>query len=90
MSAAFFDYVRGKTNEVPVGYDLRGFEAYRYLVRLGVAQLLQAAFPGLREQLGESAWQVLTEDFIRQSQWTSHFYGDLEHEFQTYLARTLS
>ncbi len=87
MSAAFFDYVRGRCDEVPDGYELRGLQVYRYLVWLGASQMVSASFPALREQLGESAWVELIEDFVKQSAWTSHFYGDLDNEFQTYLAR---
>lgn len=90
MSASFYDYVRGLSDDVPPGYELRGLRVYRYLVRLGASQMVEASFPRLREQLGEPAWDALIEDFVRHSQWTSHFYGDLEHEFQTYLAHTLA
>ena len=89
MSAPFFDYVRGLTVEVPEGYTRQGLAVYRHLVRLGASQMVDASFPGLRQGLGEPAWAMLMADFVRQSQWTSPFYGDLEHEFQTYLARTL-
>jgi hypothetical protein len=87
MSSAFFDYVRGRTEQPPAGYALRGLKVYRYLVLLGARQLLEASFPDLRQQLGEAAWLALTEDFVRQSQWDSHFYADLEDEFKNYLAR---
>jgi hypothetical protein len=90
MSAAFFDYVRGRTDEVPDGYALRGLQVYRYLVRLGASQMVSASFPDLRAQLGESAWLELIEDFVKQSTWTSHFYGDLDHEFQKYLASVIA
>jgi len=90
MSADFYDYVRGRTDQVPAGYQGRGLRVYRYLVYLGVSQMIEASWPQLREKLGEEAWKLLLEDFVRQSQWTSHFYGDLEHEFRTYLARTLA
>ena len=88
MAATFFDHVRGLSDEVPDGYSLQGLQVYRHLVRLGASQMVEACFPELRAQLGEAAWALLIADFVRQSQWTSPFYGDLEHEFQTYLART--
>jgi hypothetical protein len=87
MPAAFFDYVRGRSEQPPAGYELRGLRVYRHLVWLGASQMVDASFPGLREQLGEPAWRELIADFVRQSQWTSPFYADLEHEFNTYLAR---
>lgn len=90
MPATFFDHVRGLTDEVPEGYELRGLRVYRYLVRLGASQMIEACHPDLRNQLGEDAWRALIEDFVRQSRWSSHFYGDLEDEFQAYLANVLA
>ena len=87
MSAAFFDYVRGRSDTVPPGHSEAGLRAYRYLVYLGASQMVQASFPPLREQLGEDAWRTLIEGFVRQSEWRSHFYGDLRDEFLAYLAR---
>ena len=89
MPATFFEHVRGLSDEVPPGYDLRGLNVYRHLVQLGASQMVEACFPSLRGQLGEDAWTTLIADFVRQSQWTSPFYGDLEHEFKSYLARTV-
>ena len=88
MPATFFEHVRGLSDEVPPGYDLRGLKVYRHLVRLGASQMVEACFPSLRGQLGEDAWTALIADFVRQSQWTSPFYGDLEQGFKSYLART--
>lgn len=87
MSAAFFDYVRGRSDTVPPGYSARGMRVYRHLVWLGASQMVESCHPGLREQLGEEAWQALLGDFVRQSAWTSHFYGDLDNAFTAYLAR---
>jgi hypothetical protein len=88
MSAAFFDYVRGRSDVVPPGYTEAGLRAYRYLVYLGASQMVQACYPELRGQLGEQAWRTLIQGFVRQSAWQSNFYGDLRHEFLDYLART--
>lgn len=90
MSVAFYDYVRGATEVVPDGYTLAGMRVYRYLVYLGASQMIDACFPNLREQLGEDDWRTLIEDFVRQSAWTSNFYGDLEYEFRLYLAQTMA
>ncbi len=90
MSALFYDHVRGLTDEIPAGHHPKGMRVYRYLVHLGASQMIDACFPTLRESLGEEAWGLLIADFVRQSKWTSHFYDDLEHEFQTHLARTLA
>jgi hypothetical protein len=87
VSADFYDYVRGRTEVVPQGYAEAGMRAYRHLVKLGASQMIEACFPRLREQLGEDAWQLLIAGFVRQSAWTSHFYGDLRDEFLDYLAR---
>ncbi|OZI72104.1 HvfC/BufC family peptide modification chaperone [Bordetella genomosp. 12] len=87
MSAAFYDYVRGLSDQIPPGYSAAGMRVYRYLVYLGASQMVDASFPGLRDGLGESAWRVLIEEFVRQSAWTSPFYGDLQHEFRDFLAR---
>ncbi len=89
MSTAFYDYVRGVTDEVPSGYQLAGMRVYRYLVYLGASQMIEACFPDVKQQLNEDDWRALIEDFIRQSTWTSHFYGDLEDEFRAYLDRTI-
>lgn len=89
MSTAFYDYVRGVTDEVPAGYELAGMKVYRFLVYLGASQMIESCFPILKEQLSDENWRNLIEDFIRQSAWTSHFYGDLEHEFRLYLDRTI-
>jgi hypothetical protein len=86
-SDAFYDYVRGRTDTVPEGYTLNGMRAYRHLVHLGASQLVEANFPEVRETLGEEAWRALIEAFVRQSHWTSHYYGDLKDEFTAYLAR---
>lgn len=88
MAATFFDHVRGLSDDVPEGYTCQGLQVYRHLVRLGASQMVEACFPDLRAQLGDAAWALLIADFVQQSQWTSPFYGDLEHAFQTYLART--
>jgi hypothetical protein len=86
-SDAFYDYVRGRTDAVPEGYTLNGMRAYRHLVYLGASQMVEAHFPAVREQLGEEDWRALIEAFVRESAWTSHYYGDLEHEFTAFLAR---
>ena len=86
-SDAFYDYVRGLTDDVPEGYTLNGMRAYRHLVYLGASQMVQAHFPEVREALGEEAWRALIEAFVRQSAWTSHYYGDLKDEFTAFLAR---
>lgn len=87
MPAAFYDYVRGRTDTVPAGYSEAGMRVYRHLVYLGACQMVEAHHPALREALGEEAWRLLMENFVRQSQWTSHYYGDLADEFTAYLAR---
>lgn len=87
MSEDFYRYVRGATEIIPVGYSEPGMRAYRYLVFLGASQMIEAHFPAIREQLGEPAWKELVQAFIRQSAWTSHYYGDLKDEFLSFLAR---
>lgn len=86
--SAFYDHVRGLSDDVPAGYTEAGMKVYRYLVYLGAAQVIEASFPTLRPELGEEAWRALIEAFVRQSRWTSPVYGDLEHEFHEFLART--
>ncbi len=85
MSERFFDYVRGRSDAVPEGYTAAGMRVYRHLVWLGASQMIESSFPQLRDQLGEEAWRVLIEEFIRQSEWTSNYYGDLTHEFSKFL-----
>ncbi|HEX5311273.1 putative DNA-binding domain-containing protein [Aquabacterium sp.] len=85
--SAFYDYVRGRTDAVPQGYTEAGMRVYRYLVYLGAAQMIEAHFPALRSELADEAWRTLIEGFVRQSNWTSHYYGDLKDEFLAFLAR---
>jgi len=85
--SAFFDYVRGRTDLVPTGYTEAGMRVYRHLVYLGASQMVEAHFPQIRTELGEDAWRYLIEGFVRQSSWTSHYYGDLKDEFIDFLAR---
>ena len=87
MPEDFYRYVRGATDVVPPGYTESGMRAYRYLVFLGASQMVEAHFPELRQQLDEVAWKELIQAFVRQSAWTSHFYGDLKDEFLAFLAR---
>lgn len=87
MSTAFFDYVRGRSEVVPDGYAEAGMRAYRHLVHLGASQLVDAHFPRVRQELGEEAWRCLIEAFVRQSAWTSPYYGDLKEAFLAFLAR---
>ncbi|MDE2593048.1 MAG: putative DNA-binding domain-containing protein [Burkholderiales bacterium] len=83
----FYDYVRGRTDAIPAGYTEPGMRAYRYLVYLGASQMVEAHFPEVKSELGDEAWRTLIEAFVRQSQWTSNYYGDLKDEFLTFLAR---
>ncbi len=87
MSAAFYDYVRGCSDDIPAGQSEAGMRAYRHLVYLGAAQMVEAHFPDVRQELGEDAWRTLIEGFVRQSRWSSNLYGDLKDEFLAYLAR---
>ncbi|MDO4705072.1 MAG: putative DNA-binding domain-containing protein [Comamonadaceae bacterium] len=86
-TAAFYDYVRGRTDEVPPGYTEAGLRVYRYLVYLGASQMVEAHHPQLRELLGEAQWRPLIEAFVRDSQWQSNFYEDLNDAFTDFLAR---
>jgi hypothetical protein len=87
MSDAFYDYVRGRSDVVPEGHDERGMRAYRHLVWLGASQMIESHFPEVRRTLGDDAWRALIEAFVRQSNWTSHYYGDLKDDFLAFLAR---
>jgi hypothetical protein len=87
MPAGFYAYVRGLSDEVPPGYTEAGLRVYRHLVRLGASQMIEAHYPGLRGELGEEAWTLLIAEFVRRSEWSSHFYGDLKDEFVDFLAR---
>ncbi|SDK42156.1 hypothetical protein SAMN05192566_1311 [Methylophilus rhizosphaerae] len=87
MPDGFYQYIRGATEVVPAGYTEAGMRAYRYLVFLGASQMIEVHYPELRQQLGEAAWKELIQAFVRQSAWTSHYYGDLKDEFLAFLAR---
>jgi hypothetical protein len=82
---AFFDYVRGVSEVVPAGYDLRGMKVYRHHVFLGVSQLLEGAYPELRAELSTDDWAVLLRDFIVKTRWSSNFYADLDVQFKLYV-----
>lgn len=86
--SAFFDYVRGRSDTLPEGYDERGMRLYRHLVWLGASQTIEAHHPHLREQLGEEAWRGLIEAWVRESTWDSPFVNDLAEDFVAFLART--
>ena len=45
MSAAFYDFVRGRSDDVPAGYTAAGLRVYRHLVYLGASQMIEAHFP---------------------------------------------
>ena len=83
--SAFHDYVRGRSDEMPVGYAGPGMRLYRDLVYLGVDQLLTAHFAEVRTALGDNDWRALLQAFIRESQWESHFYGDMKDDFLAFL-----
>lgn len=83
--SAFHDYVRGLSDKLPQGYSENGMRVYRHLVYLGASQLLEAHFPQVKETLGSDAWKTLIEAFVRQSRWTSPYYGDLSDEFLQFL-----
>lgn len=85
-SSAFFDHVRGRTDELPDGHSLQGMRVYRHLVHLGASQVLAAHFPAVRQALGEHGWRTLIEAFVRQSAWSSHYLGDLHDAFTAFLA----
>ncbi len=85
--SAFYDYVRGRSDVLPEGYAEPGMRAYRHLVWVGASQTVDSHFPELRAQLGEAAWRELIAAFVRESEWTSPFLGDLKDDFIVFLAR---
>ncbi|MEY2843566.1 MAG: hypothetical protein RI920_1603 [Pseudomonadota bacterium] len=85
--SAFYDYVRGRSDALPPGYAEPGMRVYRHLVWLGASQTVESHFPDLRTQLGDEAWQTLIAAFVRESEWTSPFLGDLKDDFLAFLAR---
>jgi hypothetical protein len=85
--SAFYDYVRGRSDALPPGYAEPGMQVYRHLVWLGASQTVESHFPDLRTQLGDEAWRALIAAFVRESEWTSPFLGDLKDDFLAFLAR---
>jgi hypothetical protein len=85
--SAFYDYVRGRSDALPPGYAEPGMRVYRHLVWLGASQTVESHFPDLRTQLGDEAWRALIAAFVRESEWTSPFLGDLKDDFLAFLAR---
>jgi hypothetical protein len=49
--------------------------------------MVDASFPQLREQLGEAQWQLLLRAFVRDSTWSSPFYGDVSDAFMAFVVR---
>ena len=45
LTSAFYDYVRGLSDEVPAGYSENGMRLYRHLVYLGADQMLGGYSP---------------------------------------------
>ncbi len=85
--SAFYDYVRGRSDALPPGYAEPGMRVYRHLVWLGASQTVESHYPDLRTQLGDEAWRALIAAFVRESEWTSPFLGDLKDDFLAFLAR---
>ncbi len=81
----FFRYIRKETENIPTGYQENGMRLYRHLVYIGVEQMLESEYPQLKTELGAEQWTLLLDSFIRESQWSSHFYGDLCNEFILFL-----
>ena len=87
MPADFYDYVRGRSDQVPPGYSDNGMRAYRHLVFLGASQMVEAHHPVLRAQLGDDAWRELIAAFVRDSRWSSPYYGDMNDAFLEFIQR---
>ena len=88
--SAFYDYVRGVSDVVPSGYELRGMRLYRHHVFLGVSQMLAQTYPALHSELSSDDWALLLRDFIAKTRWTSNFYADLDVQFKAYLQNELN
>jgi hypothetical protein len=87
MSTDFYNYVRGLSDQLPAGYSDNGMRAYRHLVFLGASQMVDAHFPELRTQLGDDAWRELIAAFVRDSRWSSAYYGDMKDAFLEFIQR---
>lgn len=85
QSEAFFDYVRGITDEVPSGHTKAGCDLYRHLVYIGVEQMLSDTHTNVKTGMGEGPWGQLIRLFITTTRWSSNYYGDLEDEFNRFL-----
>lgn len=86
QSAQFFEYVRGISDEVPDGHNKAGCDLYRHLVYLGVEQMLADTHESVKDALAEEDWEALIRYFIKRARWSSNFYGDLDDEFDSFLA----
>ncbi|MGI9212641.1 MAG: HvfC/BufC family peptide modification chaperone [Methylococcaceae bacterium] len=84
----FYAFVRNQTH---INNHGRGAEVYRFLVRLGVDEMLRSRYPQVYEALDKDDWETLLTDFIKKSSWSSPYVIDLENEFEQYLiAQTVS
>ena len=81
----FFDYIKEVSDTIPEGYTKQGLDVYRYLVYLGVDQMLEDAFPQVREIISEEDWKLLLKNFIKDFKFTSPYYSNLDEDFKTYL-----
>lgn len=78
----FFAYVRGNSS---VNNHGRGADVYRFLVNLGVDDVIRSYYPQIVEGLGEEQFNELVNEFIRQSEWRSPYVNDLKEEFERFL-----
>ena len=78
----FYAYVRGQSSVNTHG---RGADVYKFLVNLGVDDVIRDYFPQVVAGLGEEQFAVLINEFIKQSQWRSPYVNDLKEEFERFL-----
>lgn len=87
--SSFFDYVRGLTDVIPVGYSHQGMAVYRHHVYLAASQMIEVTYPELKAALSDDDWRILMQDFIAQTRWGSHFYAELTDNFESYLTNSI-
>lgn len=84
---ALAHWIRDPANRTPPpGIEPRRLQVYRELVRNTVAGLLGSQFPVIRTLRGESFWNALIDDFLREHRAQTPLFPEVGQEFIAYLS----
>lgn len=84
---ALAHWIRDPSNQTPPpGIEPRRLRVYRELIRNTVAGLLGSQFPVIRKLRGESFWNALIDDFIREHRAQTPLFPEVGQEFIAWLS----